>query len=62
MFEGARPIKEFYEEQRQKYGRYWFDANKQLTEVKTVMFEYGNWMLFKDENGNLWEEYFSIGD
>ena len=61
MFEGARNI-EIFHEQEAKKGIRWWDANKKLTMVKAVTYPYGDWLLFQDPDGNLWEQYNSIGD
>ena len=61
MFEGARPIKEYYEAGK-KAGKTYAQMMKPLHIVKYVMAEYGDWTLYRDPDGNLWEEYESIGD
>lgn len=30
--------------------------------VDMKMAEYGDWNLYRDKNGNYWEDYMSIGD
>lgn len=37
-------------------------ALSDLELVDVGMDAYGDWKLYKDKDGNFWEEYFSIGD
>ena len=60
-FAGARPIDEYYEEQR-KNGVSYMKASEQLVMEDVRLFPFGNWLLFRDAQGNLWEKYSSIGD
>jgi hypothetical protein len=61
MFENAKPVDQYYKEQAAKGIRYG-DASMKLKQVDYIMAAYGDWNLYQDEDGNLWEEYFSIGD
>ena len=61
MFTGAKPVDQYYTQQSEK-GIKFGDASMALELVDHVMAAYGDWNLYKDPDGNLWEEYFSIGD
>jgi hypothetical protein len=61
MFKNAKPVDKYYREQAEKSVRF-VDASKKLKLVDHVMAAYGDWNLYQDDDGNLWEEYFSIGD
>lgn len=61
MFENAKPVDKYYREQAEKGIRF-IDASEKLKLVDHVMAAYGDWNLYRDDDGNLWEEYFSIGD
>ena len=51
----ARPVAEYYKKTGRPY-------NSGLTVVDREMAAYGDWTLYRDEDGNYWEDYFSIGD
>ena len=61
MFTGAKPVGQYYKQQSEK-GVKFGDAAFALELVDSVMAAYGDWNLYRDKDGNLWEEYFSIGD
>lgn len=52
----ARPIEEYFKET----GRPVWDSG--LMVVDREMAAYGDWTLYVDEDGNYWEDYFSIGN
>ena len=57
----AKPLDEYYKDQSKK-GIKFSDASKKLKLVDYFMAEYGDWSLYEDDEGNLWQDYFSIGD
>lgn len=61
MFKDAKPISQYYEAGR-KAGMTYLEMQKRLTAIDYVQAEYGDWTLYQDDDGNLWESYFSIGD
>ena len=61
MFKNAKPVDQYYREQAAKGIRYG-DASMKLKLIESCFAAYGDWNLYQDEDGNLWEEYFSIGD
>lgn len=61
MFTGAKKVDLYYKEQAEK-GIKFGDAMKSLELVRVEMAAYGDWYLYRDKDGNLWEDYFSIGD
>ena len=61
MFKNAKPVDKYYQEQAKKGVRFG-DASEKLKLIDHVMAAYGDWNLYQDDDGNLWEEYFSIGD
>lgn len=61
MWSNAKPIDEYYEAGK-KAGLTYFQMQEKLHVVDYRMAEYGDWTLFRDDKGNLWEQYDSIGD
>ena len=61
MFKNAKPVDQYYKNMEQNGIRF-ADASMKLKLIDHVMAAYGDWNLYQDEDGNLWEEYFSIGD
>ena len=61
MFENAKPISKYYEAGR-KAGMKYLEMQRRLTMIDRIQAAYGDWTLFRDDEGNLWEDYFSIGD
>lgn len=61
MFANAKSVHEYYEEQRKK-GVKFVEAMDKLKLIEYHMAAYGDWCLYQDEEGNLWEEYFGIGE
>ena len=57
MWEKARPIDEFYKVHK---GERYSELGLEL--VDSRMEAYGDRNLYRDREGNYWEEYFSIGD
>lgn len=49
----AKPLKQYFQVTPSMDG---------LTFVDRRWAEYGDWILYVDENGNYWEEFDSIGD
>lgn len=57
----AKDISKYYAECRAK--RIPFrDWSQKLTHVECDMGCYGDWNLYRDDQGRYWESYFSIGD
>jgi len=55
----ARDIKEFHKKHKgEKYNEYM----KKLTFVELDQAAYGDWTLYVDEDGEYYEDYYSIGD
>lgn len=61
MFKDAKPISQYYEAGR-KAGMTYLEMQNKLKFVDRVQAPYGDWTLYQDDDGNLWEDYFSIGD
>lgn len=61
MWSEARPIREYWAK-KEKEGVRFSEAKSELEFVDREMAAYGDWTLYRDKDGNLWEEYFSIGD
>ena len=61
MFKNAKSVDQYYRLQAAKGVRYG-DASMKLKLIESYFAAYGDWNLYQDEDGNLWEEYFSIGD
>lgn len=55
----AKPIEQFWQKHRSEPYR---NARRLLHCLDTQMAAYGNWYLYEDDNGDCYEEYFSIGD
>lgn len=53
MWDKARPIREYFAAHPSIYG---------LTFVDCKQAAYGDWYLYRDTEGNYWEEFNSIGD
>ena len=58
---GERDVSEYYKEQSKK-GVKFAEASMKLKRIDYVMAAYGDWYLYEDEDGNRWQDYFSIGD
>lgn len=59
MWDGARPINEYFSEHKgESLTKLW----KELTFVDLKMAAYGDWRLYRAKDGKLYEEYMSIGD
>lgn len=55
----AKDIREFYAKHKgERYSEYM----KKLTFVELDQAAYGDWTLYVDEEGEYYENYFSIGD
>ena len=55
----ARDIKQFHAKHKgERYNEY----TKKLTFVELDQAAYGDWTLYVDEDGEYYEDYFSIGD
>ena len=61
MWENAKPIERYYKVGKEA-GLTYLQMQKKLHVIDYRMAEYGDWTLFRDDEGNLWEEYQSIGD
>lgn len=61
MWKDAKPLDEYIKIGRES-GLTYCQMMKKLRCVEYRMAEYGDWILFQDDEGNLWEEYRSIGD
>ena len=61
MFTNAKPIDKYYEAGR-KEGKTYSEMRNNLTPIEYYQAAYGDWTLYRDTEGNLWEDYFSIGD
>lgn len=61
MFANAKPIDKYLKEEQEKGIKFSVSMEK-LMIVKVEQVAYGDWYLYQDDKGNLWEEYFSIGD
>lgn len=61
MFKDAKPVDKYYQEQSAR-GVKFADASRKLRLIDHKCAAYGDWNLYEDEDGNRWEEYFSIGD
>lgn len=57
----AQPVDKYYKAM-EKCGVNWVKAQRKLKRIETDMAAYGDWHLYQDEDGNYWEDYFSIGD
>lgn len=57
----AQPVDKYYKagtERGEKYSQ----MRDRLTHIECEQAAYGDWHLYQDEDGNYWEDYFSIGD
>ena len=61
MFKDAKPISQYYDAGR-KAGKTYIEMQKRLKVIERYQAEYGDWTLYEDDEGNRWEDYFSIGD
>lgn len=61
MWKDAKPIAQYWAN-CPKTRRGFLEFQKRLKVVDYRMAEYGDWTLYRDDAGNLWEEYASIGD
>ena len=61
MWKDAKPIAQYWANCPQTR-RGFLEFQKRLKVVDYRMAEYGDWTLYRDDAGNLWEEYSSIGD
>lgn len=57
----ARPLKEFFADRKSR-GESWGQATEHLKFLEISQEAYGDWRLYVDDNGNYYEDYFSIGD
>ena len=57
----SRDINYYYLDGKEK-GLTYSEMRNKLTYLGSEMEAYGDRHLFVDEDGNYWEEYFSIGD
>ena len=58
---GEKDTAEYFKEQEKKGVRF-VDALAKLKRIDYAMAAYGDWYLYEDDEGNRWQEYFSIGD
>lgn len=61
MWKDAKPISKYWANCPNTRKGY-LEFLKRLQVVDYRMAEYGDWTLYRDDDGNLWEEYSSIGD
>lgn len=61
MWKDAKPIAKYWSN-CPKSRKGFLEFQKRLQVVDYRMAEYGDWTLYRDDDGNLWEEYSSIGD
>ena len=61
MFKNAKPVDQYFKQQYENGVKY-AEASEKLELIDHQMAAYGDWNLYRDPDGNLWEEYFSIGD
>ena len=61
MWKDAKPIAQYWAN-CPKSRKGFLEFQKRLRVVDYRMAEYGDWTLYRADNGNLWEEHSSIGD
>ena len=61
MFKGATNIDKYYEAGK-KHGKTYTQMQGALTRIEVYQAAYGDWTLYRDDDGNLWEAYTSLGD
>lgn len=61
MMIGARDLTQYYLD-GQKQGKTYSELRDKLTLISTYQGAYGDWYEYRDDKGNYWEEYRSIGD
>lgn len=61
MWKDAKPIAQYWAN-CPKSRKGFLEFQKRLQVVDYRMAEYGDWTLYRDDDGNLWEEYSPIGD
>lgn len=57
----AQPVDIYYKEGA-KHSASYREMRSRLTHIETDIASFGDWQLYKDEEGNYWEEYYSVGD
>ena len=60
MWANANPIDTYYKAGKDA-GLTYLQMQKKLHVVDYRMAAHGDWTLYRDDEGNLWEEYLSIG-